>query len=90
MYKLYDFRYKMAAMIRLAFFVLTLITTTACHNVTSGGSCRNVVYHVQNLIQQVKIVFIWMYLISCSFTVHNQLQTYFADTTQLSKCVIGT
>ena len=41
----------------MSFFVLTLVTTAAGHNVTSGGSCRNVVYNVQNLIQQV--ITIW-------------------------------
>ena len=46
----------MAAMLRLVVFVLTLMTTAAGHNVTSDGSCRNVVYNVQNLIQQVIII----------------------------------
>ena len=46
----------MVAMKRFSFFVLALMTTAAGHNLTSDGSCRNVVYNVQNLIQQVIIL----------------------------------
>ena len=56
MYKLYDFRYKMAVMMTFSFFVLTLMATAAHRYVSSGGSCRNAVYNVQNLIQHVTII----------------------------------
>ena len=42
----------MAAVMRLSLFVLTLIMTANALNDT----CRNVVYHVQNLKQDVKQV----------------------------------
>ena len=55
---------KMTTMNMFSFFVLTLVTTAAGQTVTSGGSCRNVVYNVQTLFQQVTIIrFVTIYFI---------------------------
>ena len=59
----------MADMMTFSFFVLTLITTAAGHNVTSGSSCRNVVYNVQKLIQQVIIIWFVISLIHFQFII---------------------
>ena len=59
----------MSGIMKFSFIVMSLITTAAGNNVTSGGSHRNVVYNVQSLIQQVILTLLVTSLIHFQFII---------------------